>query len=311
MSNFLEKKIVIYPHLPYSPSDGGINVQYYLASLLKSHNIDIKMFNNCDSYNQIFSDFTNNIDIENTIVIYCEGIVGNPLNAKYVVRWMLSELGKNVPSDRLFTWGKNELVYYYLSEKKIKDSPEKIDSIYKFLTTIYLKPNTFINYNRQRNGYCHIFKKSHYHKNGIQQFHPPDSIELRHFNNYEELVNFFNRFEYFVCYDPCSFLVFLAGLCGCIPILHKVDGISKEQWFTGKGDINSAHYEYYLNHPYTNYPGIAYGIEDLEYARSTIHLLPDFFNNIIEYVNKQSLEKFIIDMQNFGRNINTVENNYY
>jgi hypothetical protein len=310
MSNFLEKKIVIYPHIPYVQCDGGITVQYYLAALLKSRNIDIKMFNNYDSHNQIFSDFTDNIDIENTIVIYCEGIIGNPLNAKYVVRWMLSELGKNVPYNHLFSWEKNELVYYFLSEKKIKDSPEKYDSIYKFLTIIYLKPNTFINYNRQRNGCCHVFKKFHYHKNGIQQFHPPNSVEFGDFNNYEELVNFFNQFEYFISYDPCSFLVFLAGLCGCIPILHKVDGISKEEWFTGKGDKNSCFYEYYLNHPYIDYPGIAYGIEDLEYARHTIHFLPDFLHKQIEYTNNISVNRLINDLKNFENNVNTIETNY-
>jgi hypothetical protein len=211
----------------------------------------------------------------------------------------------------LSSWDKNDLVYYYLSEKKIKDSPEKYGSIYKLLTTVYLKPNTFINYNQPRRGWCHIFKKSRYHKNGIQILHPPDSVELGHFSSYEELVSFFNRFEYFVCYDPCSFLVHLAALCGCIPILHKVDGISTEQWFTGKGDINSAYYEYYLVNEYTNFPGIAYGIEDIEYAKSTIHLFPDMLNKQIEWINKQSLDKFITDMQHFEKNINTIGNNYF
>jgi len=307
----INKTIVLYPHTIYSDRDGGINVHYYLASLLKSRNINVKMFNNHDSSNEIFSDFTNTIDIDNTIVIYCEGIVGNPLNAKYVVRWMLSELGKNVPHSYLSSWDKNELVYYFLSEKKIKDSPEKYGSIYKFLTTIYLKPNTFINYNQTRSGYCHVYKKKFYHKNGIQIMHPPDSVELAHFSNYEELVAFFNRFEYFVCYDPCSFLVCIAALCGCIPILHKVDGVSKEQWFTGKGDINSCFYEYYLVNEYTNFPGIAYGSEDIEYTRSTLNLFPDYFNNIIKWINNQTLDKFITDMQHFEKNINTIGNNFY
>ena len=309
--SILDKNIIIYPHGKYQSSDGGINVHYCLAQLLKQQNINVKMFNNFDSSNEIFSDFTDTIDIENTIVIYCEGIEGNPLNAKYVVRWMLSEMGKNVPPNRFTTWNKSDLVYYFLSEKKLNDSPEKYLSTYKFLTTIYLKPNTFINYNRERKGYCHAIKKAYYHKNGIQTLHPEDSVEFHNKKTYEELVEFFNRFEYFVCYDPCSFLVHLAGLCGCVPILHKVDGISKEQWFTGKGDINSAYYEYYLTHEYTNFPGIAYGLEDVEYARSTIHLLPELLHKQIEYINTQSLEKFIVDMQNFESNINTVQNNYF
>lgn len=311
MSNFLEKKTVIifWPH-GYNEEVGGIMVLHYIGKLLKEKNVNVKMYSNAGP-NELFSDFTNEVDNENSIVIYPEGDNGNPLNAKYVVRWILAELGKVANKNIFESWGKNDLVYYYLSEKKIKDSPEKYDSIYKFLTTIYLKPNTFVNYNRQRNGYCHIFKKCHIHKNGIQHFHPQNSFELRHFSNYEELVNIFNNYEYFICYDPACFLVFLAGLCGCIPILHKVDGISKEQWFTGKGDTNSCFYEYYLNHPYTNYPGVAYGIEDLEYARSTIHLLPELLNKQIEYTNNKSVDRLINDLKHFENNVNTIETNYY
>ena len=87
--------------------------------------------------------------------------------------------------------------------------------------------------------------------------------------------------------------------------------MSKEQWFTRKGDINSCFYQYYLNHEYTNFPGIAYEIEDIEYARSTIHLLPDMLNKQIDYITNLSVDNFITDMENFDNNINTVENNYY
>jgi len=306
----MNKSILIYPHNMFSNQDGGITVQYYFAKLLKNKNIDIKIYSDYYICNDIFTDFTNIFDNENTIVLYCEGIEGNPLNAKYVVHWLLSEMGKNVPYERYFSWSKNDLCYYFLSEKKIKDSPEKVGSIYKFLTTIYLKPNTFINYHSSiRKGYCHIFKKSNYHRN-LQPFHPNDSVNIEGFNTYEDLVKIFNDYEYFICYDPACFLVWIAGLCGCIPILHKVENVTKEQYFTGNGDTNSCFYTYYQNYPYTDYPGIAYGIEDIDFAKQTIDLLPDLLMKQIEYMNNSCVDSFIQDMNNFDKNINTIENNY-
>ena len=81
-------------------------------------------------------------------------------------------------------------------------------------------------------------------------------------------------------------------------------------YFKGENDCNSCFYEYYLDNPYVNYPGIAYGIEDLEYARSTIHLLPELLNKQIEYINNKNINRFINDLNNFENNKNTVENNY-
>jgi hypothetical protein len=311
MSTPLNKTILIYPHMEYTDHNGGVIVQYYLASVLKSQNVNVKIFYRFenDIHNPIFSDFTDTFDNENTIVIYCEGIYGNPLNAKYVVRWMLSELGKNMPHYILNTWGKSDLIYYFVSEPKIKYSPDKINSIYKFLTMIYVKPNTFKKLNKPRNGVVHTFKKSSYHKNGITHIHPDNSQFIETFLDYNYMVEIFNTYKYFVCYDPCSFLVFIAALCGCVPILHKVDNVSKEEYFTGKRDSNSCLYPYYMDHEYTNYPGIAYGLEDVPHAESTLHLLPNLLFKQIEYINTKSINNFINDMKQFDNNINTIQNN--
>jgi hypothetical protein len=83
-----------------SLNDGGATVQYYLADILDKCGQEVYICNKQDnnSTNDLYNKFTNIETIpedekENTVVIYCEGILGNPLNAKYVVRWMLSKLG--------------------------------------------------------------------------------------------------------------------------------------------------------------------------------------------------------------------------
>jgi hypothetical protein len=308
--NFDQRMILIYPHTHYSNADGGIMVMYYLAALLKKKNINVKIYktsiDESDINNELFGDYTNDFDRENTIVIYCEGTINNPLNAKYAIRWILSELGKNCDKTRYLSWGYQDLCYFFLSEKKIKDNLEKLNKVYKFLTLIYLKPNFFLNLNKPRKSYCHIYKKYYYHKNFIS-FHPENSIEIK-YSNFDDLLDIFNTYEYFICYDPSSFLIYIAGLCGCIPILHKVENVSKEEYFTGMSDSNSCFYIYYLNNSYNDYPGIAYGLEDLENAKRTIHLLPDFLKNQIEYINTNSLDNFIEDIKNFQNNNNTIKN---
>jgi hypothetical protein len=120
-NNFLKnKKIVIYPHLKNVDieKDGGLTVLYYLAALLNKNNINTKIFIDNEEQqipNNFCSNFVKEIDPENTVVVYCEGNGGNPLNAKYVVRWLLSELGKNVNENMYLSWGKNDLCYFYLS----------------------------------------------------------------------------------------------------------------------------------------------------------------------------------------------------
>jgi hypothetical protein len=75
------KSILIYVHTPsYIETDGGTVVQFYLAQLLDElgHNVRIHSRNN--KVNPFFNKFyKKDLDLDNTVVIYCEGIVGNPL----------------------------------------------------------------------------------------------------------------------------------------------------------------------------------------------------------------------------------------
>lgn len=292
--------------------DGGTVAQYYLASILDELGQNVRIYNSTGIFiqNPIFNKFYNNgndfpID-DNTVVIYCEGTQGNPLNVKNAVRWMLSELGKNVPYHFVNTWGKDELVYYFNSETKFETYSSNFGNIYKLLTCVYINPDIRQTNFIQRDEYCHTFRKQHWHTNGIQYCHPDNSFEITRSHNQSQCIEFFNRYKYFISYDPCTFLTIIAALCGCISIVYPIHGLNKQQWIQ-----TTAANEYVKSKGLDNLYGIAYGLDDLQYACDTIHLVKEQWDDIQKFCKEKTIVPFINDIQNFENMQNTLQNNYF
>ena len=307
----IPKNIIIYPHMDFDLSNGGVTVQYYLAKVLDDYGIKVRIYQKFNNYeNSLFNNYYNNdFDLDNTIVIYCEGIEGNPLNAKYVVRWLLSELGNNVKKDIYTTWNKSDLVYYFNSELKFKKKQENINIIYKNLTIIYIYENLKnIKDNKNKNGYCFTLRKSYYHKNfnDANYIHPVDSFEIKRNHTQDDYIEIFNKFEYFISYDPLTFLNIISALCGCISIVYPIENINKKEWLMMTGME-----EYFRKTSYEkNLYGIAYGnsIEEIEYSKNTLHLVKKQWDNIIQFYKETHIKSFINDINNFEEMQNTVYN---
>lgn len=307
-----EKCILIYPHDLFSFTNGGIVVQFHLASLLEKMGQNVRIYptNGIVIQNDIFNKYYTSNDFpidDNCIVIYCEGIQGNPLNAKNVVRWMLSELGKNVSCEYANTWGKDELVYYFNSETKFYTTPEKIGTVYKMLACLYIHPYIKQRNFGARNGVCYTIRKSFWHKN-VNFIHFKDSFEITCGHSQEQCVDFFNKYEYFISYDPCTFLTIMAAMCGCISIVYPVDGLTKQQWIQ-----TTAAAEYLKSNGLDNLYGIAYGTDpsECQHAFSTIHLVKEQWDDILKYNKDKTIIPFIKDINNFENMKNTVEANYF
>ena len=297
------KKIIIYLHLAMSLNDGGATVQYYLANILDSvFNQKVFICNKHDNNarNHIFNKFINTNSIpdaeqENTVVVYCEGVEGNPLNAKYVVRWMLSRLGQNVPTDRYFTWNPNELVYFFNSEKNIINNLVDV----KYLTTFYVN-NKLINYNSVRSGTCFTRRKN-IHK--LDDIHPPNSFEITRSHNQDNYIVFFNKYEMFISYDPLSFLSIIALMCGCISIVVPIPEIDKKEYFKMTGL-----YDYMVDKNIDSIYGLAYGNseDELNYSRNTLHLAKEQILDIQKWYIDKYVSNFINDINNWDNNKNTL-----
>jgi hypothetical protein len=310
------KNILIHPHSPFNATDGGNVVQYHLAQILEDRGMTVRMypsfgyFPDCPIFNK-FYDNANDFPIDdNCVVIYCEGIQGNPLNAKYVVRWMLSELGQNVPYDRVNDWGKDELVYHFNTEIKFKNHPEKVGNIYKTLTTIYASPQIQNRQNPNRSGWCHTFRKTHIHKTDwIPFLHPNDSFQFHHSHDdttMDGAIDIFNKHQYFVSYDPLTFLYCIAPLCGCVSIVLPIQGKSKIEWLymTGFAEYMQAKQIDYIY-------GIAYGMEEFEWAKNTVHAFKEQFDDILSFYKEKHITQLIHDIHNFESAENTIQNVYY
>ena len=302
----VNKKIIIYAHTPCSEVDGGNVVQYYFAHILDTmFNQPVFICNKHDNNakNNIFNKF---IDIntipekeqENTVVIYCEGIVGNPLKAKYVIRWMLSKLGQNVPLDFYYTWGPNELVYFFLSQKDMVNNSIPV----KYLTLLYINPK-IINLNNKRKGTCFTIRKSFIHTTGMPNIHPENSFEITRGHSQDEFISFFNKYEMFISYDPLTFLSIIALMCGCISVVVPIQGINKQEYFKMTGL-----YDYMVDKNIHNIYGLAYGNskEELTFAKNTIHLGKEQILDIQKWFINKYVDRFIQDINNWNNNSNTL-----
>jgi hypothetical protein len=287
----------------FSFIDGGTVVQYYLAKLLDELGTNVRIYpsSGLKTNNSLFSKFYNDdfpID-DNCLVIYCEGTQGNPLNAKNVVRWLLSELGKNVPYDYVNGWGKNELVYYFNCEQKFSKNPEMIGKKYKLLTSIYINPLVKNYNNPKRKGYCHTFRKSNYHKT-LRYAHHPRSFEIKREHKLIDCINIFNKHDIFISYDPLTFLNIIAAMCGCVSVIIKVDGIPNQiEWLK-----TTALYSYVKAKGIEKLYGIAYSIAEIGWARSTLHLVSKQWTEILEYCKTQTIVPFLNDI----KDLNNLEN---
>lgn len=243
----------------YTDRSGGVIALHKLADILSDLGEN--------SYIYADSTFTNNkatlisestfleYDQRNTMVIYPEITVGNPIQCNYVTRWLLYTPGYH-GGDGIY--GSNDLIYKYYDYFKAPDESKVSGE----LRTFNLKLDKFYNKNNNRSGECFIIKKG---KAKIQNKHSHDSLNLDHYISDDYLIEVFNTKERFISYDSMTFHLQQAALCGCIPIVIPDENVNKEE-FVRKAPVNKY--------------GIAYGFEDIEYAKSTLHLVKPYLESM-------------------------------
>lgn len=224
------------PH-PQSPLFSWfINATLYYGSRLYR-----KRYSTRDGF---LTPFAQHPHISNAVAVYPEITKGNPLGADHVVRWLLYN-----PSfyKTNFNYAPDELCFYY---QPAFDNPDILIerggqlSVVDHLHDIYFQWN-----HGPREGICYIIRK------GKVRSDLPKLNNLFIVDNlaHKELASIFNRYKYCYSYDSYTMYTTYAALCGCIPVIIPLPGISKEDW----QPVEDNRY------------GHAYGMDDIEYAVST------------------------------------------
>jgi hypothetical protein len=301
------KNILVHSYA-FNIKCGGITVGFELCKILDNLGINIRILASERIDNSIFAKYyDNNFNLDETLVIYGETIQGNPLNAKYVVRWILAPIGKCSSIETHKTWSKTDLVYYFNEEDKFVKNPELVGTIYKTLTCIYINPLIKNHKNPSRKGYCHTFRKSHFHKT-LRYAHPPNaSREITRAHKQLDYINIFNKREIFICYDSLTFLSIIAAMCGCISVVIKVEDILTQLDWIKTTSVAQYAKENKIDKLY----GIAYGLDEIGWARNTLHLVKAQWIKISEYFREKTIKPFLKDLKNIKALENTVKNNYF
>ena len=95
-------------------------------------------------------------------------------------------------------------------------------------------------------------------------------------------------------------------MCGCVSILYPVNGMSKLDWLK-----TTVVYPYLVYKNVYNLYGVAYGLDDIEWAKNTLHLVKDQWCDIDNFFKEKYLSNFIDDINNFSKCVNTIENNFF
>ncbi|WP_230772240.1 hypothetical protein [Sphingomonas sp. Leaf4] len=186
-------------------------------------------------------------DLDGAIVVYPEVISGNPLRSRSVVRWFLHRPGHHTGQTG---YGPGELYFFY--QDAFNDPAINLDPDSR-LTLTYLNP-AYANRNPgPRDGICCLIRKG---KDRVTA-HDLEGKTVVDDMTHAEMAAAFNQHEYLHSFDTYSMYSVFAAMCGCVPVIEPMPGVSREQWFPNEADRY----------------GLAYGWDDVAWARETQGLL--------------------------------------
>lgn len=207
-------------------------------------------------------------DLTDAIIIYPEIVVGNPLHAQHVVRWLLHKPGFN--NGGKIEFGVNDLFFYYYKaydDSRYNHHPDNLLHIVSQRSDVYKITN-----HDKREGTCYLLRKG----SKREIVHDLTNSILVDGLSHEETAKIFNKVEFCISYDTYTMYNTYAAMCGCIPIIIPEDRVTKEEW----QPLEENRY------------GIAYGFEDIEYAQKTRPLLVANLTKQ-EHESDESVNEFI------------------
>ncbi len=205
---------------------------------------------------------------ENYVVIYSEGVLGNPLGAKHVVRWLLHKPGYNYG---LTCFGNGELIVSY-NESYAIDFSLPLSRMAK--TLLYIPFENLSHYGlegalslEQRKGVAYCLRKG----KAKPRVHDESDAILIDGLTHEEIASIFKRVKSFISYDSKTAYSIFASVCGADSIIIPDPGVSLEDWEPEEAKRY----------------GLSYGFDRVEWARNTRPLMLEEIQHSISQSVKQ------------------------
>jgi hypothetical protein len=188
---------------------------------------------------------------ESYVVLYSELVLGNPLVAKNVVRWLLHQPGFHTGQ---VMYNTGELIFKFNSAIKDFDYPRSLTSKHE-LKVIHYPLNHYntegVFENRKGTAYC--LRKG---RGKIIQHDLKDSILIDDLSH-AEVAAVFKKVKTFISYDTLTAYSLFAVLCGCESVVIPDQGVGELDWYPNEKDRY----------------GIAYGLGNILAAAATTHLV--------------------------------------
>lgn len=261
-------KFIIYTP-PYDANSGGTLVLHKLAEILQKLGYSVSLwYSNKPHISQLASlngwkmslryfqtrlkktpkssQFKEAIhkDIQDAVVIYPEVVDGNPLKGKNVVRWLLNKPGE---LSNKVEYGKDDLFFFFdkhFNDAQLNPHDRNHLNVIELMGDIYKNTN-----HMPRSGTCFMVRKG---KGRLLNQHEENAQQIDGMSH-RQIASVFNHCKYFVSYDAYTMYSVYAAMCGCIPVVVPVQGVSKNEWHSRE----------------ENRYGLAYGWDDVDWAVST------------------------------------------
>jgi hypothetical protein len=200
-----------------------------------------------------------------SIVVYPEIVPGNPIGARNVVRWLLYPPGVLHP----YRFEPGEM---FFRASQMADLPDVTGGAPELF--LWKVNAAYRNEGRtDRKGACFMVRK------GINRPRIPETSggEQIDGKSHEEINEIFNRCEIFYSYDEATMYSQYAAVAGCLSVVIPGMFRSRQDWVQ--------------EHELARF-GIAYGLEDVEHARATRHLVEGLLREK-EAEGRRSVERFV------------------
>jgi hypothetical protein len=308
-SSFSDELHFIVQHAPNATGCGGCDVLNELIPSLKNlgfHVFGKRGIRGCPNPASI----EGVIPLNRTLVFvkpgrdraYCPPLFPN--RSSITVHWILGPPGVMGPplKDLGYKW--DDLVFSY--------APHMIEA-HSYKNSLMVLKNPVpgdetdipheVFYNKNRSGILWTMRKGKAFHSNITYIHEHSGISSTNREREQPIkVEDLVKYEYFVTYDPQTYLTELAAMSGTVSIVYPVAGQTKEQWF-----MNRFQGPYLHATGNTVMPGVAYGWNDSEisFARRTMHQARPFLVDMKRWGVETTVARFARDCYRYKNGART------